>query len=169
MFFQDEARFGRINDPRRCWSPKGVRPNVKRQIIREYTYVYAAVSPQDGVADFLILPFMTASVMDIFLDEVSQRHPEEYILMIYDGAPCHSQGAINLPKNMMVKTLPPYCPELNPTENMWDEIREKFFPNLFFDSLDAVEDKLSEACLHYERHPEIVKSIVSFPWIETHL
>ena len=43
--FQDEARFGRINDPKRCWSPKRTRPTVGKQIIREYTYAYGAVSP----------------------------------------------------------------------------------------------------------------------------
>ena len=26
VFFQDEARFGRINDPRRCWARAGIRP-----------------------------------------------------------------------------------------------------------------------------------------------
>ena len=50
--FQDEARFGRINDPKRCWSPKRTRPTVGKQIIREYTYAYGAVSPRDGAADF---------------------------------------------------------------------------------------------------------------------
>ena len=49
--FQDEARFGRINDPRRCWAPRGVRPQVCARIVREYTYVFAAVSPHDGTLD----------------------------------------------------------------------------------------------------------------------
>ena len=76
--FQDEARFGRINDPKRCWSPKRTRPTA-----REYTYAY--VSPRDGAADFLILPVMTAVAMKP--DELARRHDGQYILMIYDGAP----------------------------------------------------------------------------------
>ena len=59
VMFQDEARFGRINDPKRCWSP--TRPTVGKQIIREYTYAYGAVSPRDGTADFLILPVIPPS------------------------------------------------------------------------------------------------------------
>ena len=90
--FQDEARFGRINDPKRCWSPKRTRPTVGKQIIREYTYAYGAVSSRDGAADFLILPVMTAVAMKVFLDELARRHDGQYILMIYDGAPCHSPG-----------------------------------------------------------------------------
>ena len=67
VMFQDEARFGRINDPKRCWSPKRTRPTVGKQIIREYTYAYGAVSPRDGAADFFILPVMTAVAMKVFL------------------------------------------------------------------------------------------------------
>jgi hypothetical protein len=73
--------------------------------------------------------------MTIFLAEVARRHKHEYILMIYDGAPCHSEMALSIPANMMTETLPAHCPELNPTEHIWDEVREKFFPNLVFDSM----------------------------------
>ena len=46
--FADEARFGRMNRPRPCWAPRGVRPSVAAQLIREYIYLYGAVSPKDG-------------------------------------------------------------------------------------------------------------------------
>src|SRR3954470_8793222 len=51
--FQDEARFGRMSDSRRCWAPVGVRPEVSAQIVREYEYAFAAVSPHDGTLDAL--------------------------------------------------------------------------------------------------------------------
>lgn len=106
LMFQDEARFGRINEPRACWAPKGIRPISVKQIIREYTYAYGAISPKDGVFDSLILPTMDSCTMSIFLREVSKRHPKDYILMVMDGASCHSSGKLRLPKNMkIVNTL----------------------------------------------------------------
>jgi len=36
LMFEDEARFGRINDPRHCWAPEGCRPDVSVQIVREF-------------------------------------------------------------------------------------------------------------------------------------
>ena len=165
VMFQDEARFGRINKIRKCWAPLGTRPEVPAQIIREYTYAYGAVSPKDGIFDTLILPFMDSVCMNIFLEEISKRHKNEYILMICDGAPCHSEGVLQIPHNMSIEKLPPYCPQLNPVENIWDEIREKFFKNYAFDSMDAVEDKLIKACRYLENNPCITKSISSFPWI----
>jgi len=98
--FQDEARFGRINDPRRCWCRKGVRPIVGKQIVREYTYAYGAFSPQDGAADFLILPNMDTVNMNVFLEELSLRHKSDYILLVCDKAPCHREGALTIPKNI---------------------------------------------------------------------
>ncbi len=147
VMFQDEARFGRINDPKRCWPPEGTRPTVGKQIIREYTYAHGAVSPRGGGGGFPILPVMTAAAMNVFLKEVNQRRGDEFTLMIYDGAPCHSPGALDIPEKMMVRTLPPYSPELNRLENICDDMREKFFTNIVFESMEAVENKVSEACL----------------------
>src|SRR3974390_2621108 len=66
LMFQDEARCGRINDPRRCWAPQGVRPEVGRQIVREYTDAFGAVSPHDGTLDSLVLPVVSAEAMSLF-------------------------------------------------------------------------------------------------------
>lgn len=163
--FQDEARFGRINKPRRCWAPKGIRPVVKSQIIRQYTYSYGAFSPKDGVCDLLILPSMTNQSMEAFLEELSLRHPDELILLICDNAPNHGKKRLKVPENILIFRLPPYSPELNPPEHIWDDMREKFFGNKAFNSMDAVEDKLIEASLFYENNPDIVKSITGFEWI----
>jgi hypothetical protein len=53
---EDEGCFGRLSIPRRAWAPPGVRPHAPRQVIREYTYVYAAVAPAEGLMTSLILP-----------------------------------------------------------------------------------------------------------------
>jgi len=57
-----------------CWSPKGFRPDIPSQIIREYTYTYGAVCPFDGDSCYLILPRMDADCMDVFLQEISMRY-----------------------------------------------------------------------------------------------
>ena len=71
LMFQDEGRFGRISMLRRCWAPRGLRPDVPSQIVREYTYGYVAVSPHDGTMDSLILPLVSEQAMSLFLREVS--------------------------------------------------------------------------------------------------
>jgi hypothetical protein len=56
-------------------------------------------------------------------------------------------------------------PELNPQENIWDEIREKIFKNYALKSMSEVNAKLDEAALYIERNPPLVKSISSFSYI----
>ena len=48
LLFEDEVRFERLSDPRRCWAPWPQRPSVGQQVIREFVYGLVAVSPQDG-------------------------------------------------------------------------------------------------------------------------
>ena len=167
--FYDEARFGRCSSPRRCWAPSGVRPTVSSQLIRGYTYAYGAISPADGIGDFLILPTMTGEAMNLFLEELSHRHQKELILLIGDCAPSHTCEQLLIPDNICLKHLPPYCPELNPTENIWDDIREKFFPNFFSEQLSEVENQLVRAALFYENHPEVVASITRREWIVSNI
>jgi hypothetical protein len=163
--FEDEARFGRINDPRRCWAPAGVRPIVGRRIVREYTYAFAAVSPHDGVLDSLILPTVDAETMSFFLAEVARRHADEFILMFLDGAGWHTANDLVIPENMRLAHLPPYSPELNPTEHLWELIREGWFANLVFESMDDVEDQLVAGLAALESDRRRVQQATGFPWV----
>ena len=71
LLFQDESRFGRISDQRRCWAPLPSRPVVGHQVIREYVYVMTAVSPKDGRLSSLVMPWLDSEVMSIFLSLLS--------------------------------------------------------------------------------------------------
>lgn len=167
--FQDEARFGRISDTRRCWCPKPIRPLCLAMVTQEYTYAYAAVSVADGELDSLILPHVNSECMQVFIDEVASRHPEERILMVLDGAGWHNSKSLKIPGNMRLLSLPPYAPELNPVEHLWDDLREKSFHNRVFDSLEALEDHLVASLRDLESQKHRVHSIVAWPWIITAL
>jgi len=162
--FQDEARFGRISDTRRCWCPRPVRPLCHSMVTQEYTYAYAAVSI-DGELDSLILPHVNSICMQVFIDEVASRHPRDRIVMILDRAGWHTSGLLKIPENMRLLPLPPYAPELNPAEHIWDDLREKSFHNSVFDSIDALENQLEVSLREMECDKGRVRSIVAWPWI----
>ena len=163
--FQDEARFARISDIRRCWAPKPLRPVCRAMLTHEDTYAYGAVDVCTGGLDSLILPHANTQCMQLFFNEVSARHPDDRIVMVIDGAGWHRSDALQAPDNIYLLRLPPYAPELNPMEHVWDELREKFFHNRAFDSLDALEDQLALALNTLQLDPGTVSSIVSWPWI----
>ena len=147
--FADEARFGRMNRPRPCWAPIGIRPEVACQLIREYVYLYGAVSPKDGTCIFLIMPAPDTECFQIFLETLAKKYDNELILLFVDGAGNHCSDEL----------------EINPQENLWDEIREKIFKNYALESMDDVNAKLDEAAFYIERNPTLVRSITSFPYI----
>ena len=122
-------------------------------------------SVTDGALDTLIMPHVNSVCMQIFLDEISSRHPEDRIVMILDGAGWHKAATLKIPENIRLVSLPPYSPELNPVEHLWDELREKAFGNLVFNSLDALEDHLEVSLRTMERDTPRVHSIVAWPWI----
>ncbi len=82
-----------------------------------------------------------------------------------DGAGWHRARELKIPQNIRLLPLPPYSPQLNPVEHLWEEIREKWFPNLVFDSLAAVEDGLVEALAALENDRDRVAKITGFDWI----
>lgn len=163
--FQDEARFGRISDTRRCWCPKPTRPLCRAMVSQEYTYAYAAVSVSDGKLDSLILPYVNSDCMQVFLDEVASRHPDERVVMVLDGAGWHKAKSLTIPANLRLLFLPPYSPELNPAEHLWDDLREKAFCNRVFHSIQALENQLAASLREMELQNERVRSIVAWPWI----
>lgn len=163
--FQDEARFGRIVDMRRCWCPRPLRPVCRAIVSRQYTYAYAAVSVDDGRLDTLVLPHVNAECMQLFVDELSRRHRSERVGLVLDGAGWHHQAALQWPTNVRPLHLPPYSPELNPVEHLWDELREKHFHNRFFDTLEDVEEHLASALAGLEHDAPRVHSITAWPWI----
>ena len=155
--FQDEAGFGRINKPRYCWCRKGIRPSVPCHHIREYRYAYGAVDPQRGDSFFLVLPYCNTICMNIFLRELSAEYPNDYIILVADKAAWHTAKGLEIPTNIEILHLPPYTPEMNPIEQIWDWIRQHGFRNEIFLSLDNVVDTLCDTICSLSAHT--IKSI----------
>lgn len=163
--FQDEGRFGLLGTPRRCWAPRACRPVVGARLERKYLYTFSAVSPHDGVMDSLVLPWVNAQTMSLFLAEVAARHASEFVVMVMDQAGWHVAGELAVPANMRLIYLPPYSPELNPAEHLWDAIREDCFANRVFKDLNAVEQALTTGLVALESNHHRTQSMTGFHWI----
>lgn len=163
---QDEGCFGRISRAKRCWAPPGVRPHVPAQVVREYTYVYAAVAPALGQMISLILPEASTEMMNLFLEQVSQTFSKYFIVMQVDGAGWHRANDLVIPANIRLISQPTYSPELNPVEHIWDEVREKHFHNRLFSSLDRLIDELCQGLNALAADTERLRSLTSFPHLQ---
>ncbi len=106
--------------------------------------------------------------MNELLKGLSEAYLEEDILVFADSAGWHQSKELIKPANIRLELLPPYSPELNPTEHLWDYIREqKGFNNHCFDSMEQLENHLEEVLknLHQQQEKDYLKSLCSFHWI----
>jgi putative transposase len=161
--FQDEAGFGRINKPKYCWCEKGMRPTVPCHHIREYRYVYGAVEPKTGESHFLVMPDCDTNCMNVFLQSLSGAYPDDMIMLVCDGARWHTSQTLIVPKNIELLHIPPYTPEMNPIEQIWEELREKGFRNEVFQTLSKVVDRLCEVICNLTA--QTIMSITGRDWI----
>ena len=165
LMFQDEARFGRRARPKRCWAPAPLRPVMGNGYERKFVYVYGAISPVEGEFDWRLSAEMNTARRAEFLAQVSRAHPAELIVMVLDGASSHKAKDLAIPENIRLLALPPYAPQLNPQEHVWDEVREKEFPNRVFNSLDAVVRQLEQGLPRLAADHQALRSLTAWPWI----
>ena len=161
--FQDEAGFGRINKPKYCWCPSGIRPSVPCHHIREYRYVYGAVEPLTGESCFLIMPYCNTACMNIFLDEMSKKFHDDIILLCCDGAAWHKANSLLIPENIRLFFIPTYTPEMNPIEQIWKELRRMGFHNEIFPTLEKVVVRLCDTICSLPA--QTICSITARHWI----
>ncbi len=160
---QDEGRFGRISTPKRAWAPPGIRPKVPRQVIRESSYVYAAVAPEQGLMTSLILPCANTAMMNLFLAQVAEDFADYFIVMQVDQAGWHRAKDLQVPENMRLVFQPAYSPEVNPVEHLWEELREKYLHNRVFPSLEELLEVLCQALSDLTQDKERLRSMMFFP------
>ncbi len=166
LLAQDEGRFGRISTCRRAWVPSGVRPRAPRQVVRESSYVFAALAPAQGRLTSLILPAANTTMMNLFLEHVAHEFGDHFIIMQIDRAGWHHANALIIPENIRLLPQPAHSPELNPVEHIWDDLREKHFHNHVFPSLDTVEATLVDGLRELMADQERVRSMTYFRTLE---
>jgi putative transposase len=111
----------------------------------------------------LILPTANTEMMHVFLKQVSKTFSGYFMVMQVDQASWHQAKTLVLPENIRLIKQPPYSPELNPVEHIWDDIREKYFHNRIFPSLDLLTDTLCYALNTLADDSQRVTSMTSFP------
>lgn len=144
LWIYDEARYGLAPVVRRMWTSRGtevVCPVEKRY---QWGYVFGALQVGGGGCEFLLSPRVCKEADRCFLEQISARDPGAVHVVIGDGAGFHHRdGADGLPENIRLITLPPYSPELNPVEKLWDMMKDDLCHQCF-DSLEECENAITK-------------------------
>ena len=141
---------------------KGVKPICVFQQVFKSTYLFGAFSPINGDRFLLELPFCSSETFQIYLNEFSKQNINELKIIVLDNGAFHKAAKLKVPSNIALVFLPPYSPELNPAERMWQILKYEFTDKLF-KTLDQLSEfiKNQTQLLTYE----IIISACSYNYI----
>lgn len=163
LFAQDEARFGLHEGmTRRCLTAFGVKPLQAVLPRYEYYWLFGAVEPLTGESFFLEMPALDAACYQVYVNELSRAYPDSLNVVVIDGAPAHVARCLKIPDNILLVRLPPYSPELNPVERLWQDLR-KWLGSELPASLDALKERVAEILRHYSH--ETIASITGYDYL----
>jgi len=115
----------------------------------------------------VILPYLNAEMMQMFLDEFAGSQPKgKRIVMVLDQATAHRAKVLKVPERITIEALPAYSPELNPTERLWPLVKESV-ANRPQESLDELEQTICARCQAISKQPAQVSALTSYHWWPT--
>lgn len=162
LFSQDESRFGLLPIPRRRITLPGIKPISPVQFQFECYYRYGAVEPKTGESFFLELPNLNAQCFQTYLDEFSKAYADSFNVMILDRGKFHQAQRLKIPHNVALVFIPPYSPELNPIERLWEDIKDEISDELY-PTIQALTDRVASILNRYTK--EEIQSLTSYPYL----
>lgn len=128
----------------RCWARRGIRPRALVKPAYHNFYLYASVSPHSGESFILFLPWVNTEIMSLYLKQLAATYADQEIILIMDRAGWHQASNLIVPANLTIIFLPPYSPELNPSEKLWQWLRRHVCRNRLFQSEKELMDSLQQ-------------------------
>ena len=130
------------------------------------TYIFGAICPDRAVGAALIMPYANSHAMNEHLKEISsQVAPGAHAVLVCDGAGWHLPGQkLRVPDNIPLLSLPPYSPELNPMENVWDYLRQNKLCAQVWDTYEDIVDACDTAWRFLTNDPDRIRTIGRRNW-----
>lgn len=158
-------RYGLISNFRRSWSRIGERTVIDNQQSFDNRYLFSAVSPLSGDSFHLTsIDGFDSSAARVFLLELKRKHPDTMVVLVWDNAPCHRPITHRGIPGLIVLFLPPYSPELNPTERFFGELR-KVTANQIFKTIQEQEIVIERKLNKLSDDVPAMKRLLGYDWI----
>lgn len=162
---KDEARIGQKGTLTRLWARIGSRPRAPRDSRYEWAYLFGAVCHHRAAGVALVMPYANSEAMNLHLREIGRAvAPGAHAILVLDGAGWHTSNALTPPHNISLLCLPPYSPELNPVENVWEYLRKNKLALRVYDTYDTIVDACCNAWTDLVASPARLVSITRRPW-----
>ena len=129
-------------------------------------YIFGAVCPARDCGVALVLPDSDTHAMNLHLAAIGKSVAiGVHAVVIVDGAGWHIADALLVPHNISLLFLPPYSPELNAQENIWEYLRQNFLAGRIFETYDDIVDACCKAWNALTAETNRIASISTRDWL----
>lgn len=146
----------------------GTRPRMQRQQQFMSAYIFGAICPSKNKGAAIVSSVCNTNAMNEHLKEISHNIEDGFhAILVHDNAGWHSSLALEVPENITLLPLPPYSPELNPQEQIWQYLKDKFLKNRVFNSVKEIVDECCKSWNSFLEIPNIIRSIGTREWAQS--
>ena len=167
VFFFDESRFGTHSRIGHGWFKTGSRTEVKKKLGFQNFYLYTAASPKTGSEFSLLTPYVNTEWMNVFLRKMSEWLKEKKAFVVMEQAGWHKTKKLIVPDNINIIFLPPYSPELNPIERLWQYVKDHVLKNKIYNTLNELEKSVCTFMNTVDAN--IIKSVCNINYMSYYL
>jgi transposase len=160
--FADELRLGLRGTTRRVWGRRGIKVRQRLQLRYEWRYLVVAVDSRAGTLWWGWVPTMRAAALRPL---VAWLQDHGFAALVWDGAPSHREAEIRS-VGLALLSLPPYSPELNPAERLFEEVRRQVEGRVYA-TLDAKAAVVDTFLAELDADPARVRQLCGWDWIAT--
>jgi transposase len=165
VWLQDESRLGLHLPLTRRLTAQGIKPIQLHQPLYQYYWLYAAVEPATGQACWWEMPALDSVCFEAFVQQLGEQYAQALNVLVVDNAPAHTAHTLQLPDNVVLLFLPPYCPELNPIERLWEDLKSRISATdqTVRTELNALREHVAEIINRYTL--EQLRSLTGYDYI----
>lgn len=167
--FLDESGLSQQPTVRRTWAPRGQTPIIQSTGSRERRSVAGTITctPSARKSKLYLRIFKgTISSTEIirYIKEL-RRHIKGKLILLWDRLPAHRSGEVeefleSQKHWLQIEWLPPYAPELNPTEYLWSTGKQKDWANLYAETTNDLDVAIRKYGRRVRRNPDLLKSFL---------
>ncbi len=132
VFASDETRVQLEAEIRRAWFVKGKRTLVKTERSKEHQNYLGFLDQKDGECQVYEIERGKEIFVLPVLEQLMHRYPDKKVCVIWDNATCHKGKLLraklkkgNSLERLHLISLPPYAPDHNPIEHVWQHAKKK--------------------------------------------
>lgn len=159
----DEMRYGTRTEVAKRWTIRGQRPSGPMKYGYKYRYLYQACQPASGRTFELFLPNMRGFCFTVFLYNFVAHYPKQTLVLDNAGSH-HVDLEPGLRAQVNLEYLPPYSPDFNPQERLFQELRKPLKGKIFYE-LEPIEQTLMQQLNEWKENPNKVKQLTAWHWI----